>query len=108
MQGATTKNRKLRQNVSAFRSLIATPAATTVQLPASGMFAVMNPAGASNGATALTVAGGQSHTIKVPALAAGEFRLIGKLERSTEVVMTAGFDLYLDTGLGKLRKVVDG
>lgn len=101
------KKRKVRQNASAFKVLLATPASGTAVLPASGMFA-LRPDAVTTQRAGVTVTGPSSRTISVPALAAGVFHHIGKLERGSSVTVEAGIDLYVDTGLGKYRKIVNG
>lgn len=66
------KNRKGRQNRTAFAGLIDTPAVGAVTLPAGARLALKSVASATAGTTAATIAGTSNRTIKTPALAAGE------------------------------------
>jgi hypothetical protein len=78
-----------------------------VVIPANGMFAIVTPALHAAGVAA-TVVGPRNHSIGVPAMAAGQHRLIGKLEEGSTVTLAAWADLYLDVGLGKHRKICKG
>jgi hypothetical protein len=101
------KRQRERQNVAAFAALLSAPATGSVVIPADGMFAIVTPAAHVAG-NALTVVGPLNRTIGVPAMAAGEQRLIGKLERGSTVTLAAWADLHLDTGLGTYRKIRRG
>lgn len=96
-----------RQNVREFAALLKTPATGNVVIPADGMFAIVTPLVHVAGNAATTV-GPRNRTIGVPAMAAGEQRLIGKLERGTTVTLAAWADLHVDTGLGTYRKICSG
>jgi hypothetical protein len=101
------KQRK-RQDVSAFKAYVASPAAVTITLPASGRFALRSRAGSIAGATAATTVGPSNRTLKVPALVAGAQHVVDHLERATVVTLSAGFDLALDTGLGVFAVIAEG
>lgn len=101
------KRQRQRMDVAAFKALLATPATGSVAIPANGMFAIVTPLLHAAG-NAATVVGPRNRTIGVPAMPAGEQRLIGKLEKGSTVTLAAWADLYLDTGLGKLRKICKG
>ncbi len=88
-----------------YRSLIATPFSTPTALPADADFAVQSTAGNVANATALSYTGYNGRTIRVPALDAGEIYRIGRIQRAAVVTVSAGFDLLVDIGLGRLVKV---
>ena len=96
-----------RQNVKEFSALLKVPATGSVVIPADGMFAVVTPLAHVAG-NAATVVGPRNRTIGVPAMAAAEQRLIGKLERGSTVTLAAWANLYVDTGLGTYRKICSG
>lgn len=99
------KNRKGRQNRTAFAALIDTPAVGAVTLPAGARLALKSVAGATAGTTAATIAGISNRTIKTPALAAGESMTLDYVERAAVVTPAAGFEVLLDTGLGRFSKI---
>lgn len=99
------KIRKQRQDVSAFKGLMAAPASDAITLPANARIAFRSIDGSSAGTTAATLVGPSVRTIKTPALAAGEFALLDFAERGTVVTPEAGFEILLDTGLGKFVKI---
>lgn len=99
------KNRKGRQNRTAFAALIDTPAVGAVTLPAGARLALKSVAGATAGTTAATIAGTSNRTIKTPALAAGESMTLDHVERAAVVTPAAGFEVLLDTGLGRFAKI---
>lgn len=102
---AITKNRKARQDVSAFKSLLALPASGSFALPANARLAFRSVAGAVAGSTAATLRSASTRTIKAPALAAGAFTVLDHAERGTVVTAASGFEVLLDTGLGKFKKI---
>ena len=104
-QVVTAKARKKRQNISAFRSLLETPAVGSVTLPANARLAFRSVAGAIAGTTAATLTGTSTRTIHSPALAAGEFVTLDYAERDTVVTPASGFDVLIDIGLGKFQKI---
>ena len=99
------KNRKERQNRTAFAALIDTPAVGAVTLPAGARLALKSVAGATAGTTAATIAGTSNRTIKTPALTAGESMTLDYVERAAVVTPAAGFEVLLDTGLGRFAKI---
>lgn len=99
--------RRFRQDVKLFKAYLATPATTTLKLPANGLFFVRADSIKIAG-IACTVVGRTTHSIRAPALAANAFHPIGKLTIDSTVTMAAGYDLYIDVGLGKRRRVVNG
>lgn len=99
------KNRKERQNRTAFAALIDTPAVGAVTLPAGARLALKSVAGATAGTTAATISGTSNRTIKTPALVAGESMTLDYVERAAVVTPAAGFEVLLDTGLGRFAKI---
>lgn len=99
------KNRKERQNRTAFAALIDTPAVGAVTLPAGARLALKSVAGATAGTTAATITGTSNRTIKTPALAAGESMTLDYVERAAVVTPAGGFEVLLDTGLGRFAKI---
>lgn len=99
------KNRKGRQNRTAFAALIDAPAVGAVTLPAGARLAFKSVAGATAGTTAATIAGTSNRTIKTPALAAGESMTLDYVEYAAVVTPAAGFEVLLDTGLGRFSKI---
>ena len=99
------KNRKERQNRTAFAALIDTPAVGAVTLPAGARLALKSVAGAIAGTTAATIVGTSNRTIKTPTLAAGESMTLDYVERAAVVTPAAGFEVLLDTGLGRFAKI---
>jgi len=101
------KRQRQRSNVAAFSALLAAPETGSVVIPADGMFAIVTPSSHATGVAA-TVAGPSNRSIGVPAMAAGQRHLIGKLERGSEVILEAWANLYVDTGLGNLQLICEG
>lgn len=99
------KNRKGRQNRTAFAVLINTPAVGAVTLPAGARLILKSVASATAGTTAATIAGTSNRTIKTPALAAGESTPLDYVERAAVVTLAAGFELLIDIGLGRFAKI---
>jgi len=67
------KQRKERQDISAFATLIASPAADSFTMPAGGKLRFVSEAGATAGTTAAVLTGSTTRTIKTPVLAAGGY-----------------------------------
>lgn len=99
------KNRKERQNRTAFAALIDAPAVGAVTLPAGARLALKSVAGATAETTAATIAGTSNRTIKTPVLVAGESMTLDYVERAAVVTPAAGFEVLLDTGLGRFAKI---
>lgn len=106
------KARTRRQDTSKFKALLAVPkVGGSLTLPANGLFALVPKATAVATSAAMTVRSSRSPTTRnvgAPALAAGERHLLGFLERGAVCTPTAAYDLYLDAGLGKWRKILTG
>lgn len=106
------KARTRRQDTSKFRAYITAPqAGGSLTLPANGMFALVPKAVAAADPAAMTLRSARSpvaRNIGTPDLAAGERHLLGFLERGNVCTPTAAFDLYIDAGLGKWRKILTG
>lgn len=99
------QERKRRQNVSAFKALIASPTASAFAMPAAGRLRIVSIAGCAAGTTAATLVGSRTRTIKTRLLAAGGSVVIDLVERAVTVTLAAGFDAYVDTGLGVWKKI---
>lgn len=109
MLSVAKKRRKFRQNVSAYKTLITTPASGLLQLKANAIVYLKSIAGCSAGTTAATIVSGVgTRTIKTPLLAAGRSMKVGWVEKGMKITPVAGFDLLIDTGLSKLKKVGAG
>lgn len=106
------KARTRRQDAAKFKALLATPkVGGSLTLPANGMFALVPKAIAAANNAAMTLRNTRAPVAKnigAPALAAGERHLLGFLERGSVCTPTAAYDLYLDAGLGKWRKILTG
>lgn len=98
------RNRKRRQNVGAFATLITTPAASFT-MPANGDLIAI---GAFAGGAVFTINGATTQTVNAPALAAGEAYAFGGFEKDAKVTVAAGVKLYLDTGLGVYKQIGAG
>lgn len=99
------KNRKARQDRSAFAVLIASPVSGSFGLPANANLFLKSVAGCVAGTTAAEIG---SRTIKTPLLEAGEMVEVGFVERGVTVAPVLGFDVLIDTGLGRFAKVGGG
>lgn len=122
------KQRKLRQNVTSFAALIATPETDTVVLPAGARLSIPYPdetdpelllataVGAFTSAEDRTPADRELKTRplteaeiddEIETLSAGRL-VIDWLEKGVEVTLESGFELYVDIGLGRWRKIAEG
>ncbi|MFA7175013.1 MAG: hypothetical protein WC340_16695 [Kiritimatiellia bacterium] len=102
------KARKVRQNISAFKRLIAAPASGAVVLPASGRFALRSNAPSTPDTVAAIIVGANTRTIKTLAMSAGTRMTLDHIERGCVVTPSANFDLLLDTGFGVFVKIAGG
>lgn len=118
--------RKARQNVSAFGTLIASPAVGDFAMPAGGRIRFVATAGSVEGDTAATLTGAyrslsededgnvvrseepEPRVIKTPELETGGHVVIDYIERAVNVDPEAGFDVEVDTGLGVWKKIAEG
>lgn len=105
---AVAKRRKQRQNISAFKALMATPAVGAVTLPANARLALRSVAGSVEGDPAATIVGASDRTIHAPDLDAGEMLVLDQVARGAVVTPVAGFELMLDTGLSNFVKIGEG
>lgn len=117
MSTATARRFDERIIAAYYKTLIATPGTGAITLPFGAYFAIKSIAGNIAGATALTYTGytgvqtgskptpDDDRTVKVPALAAGVFYKIGRIQRAAVVTISTGFELYVNKGLGKYVKV---
>lgn len=98
-------NRVQRQDFSAFRFLVDTPATGTVVFPANGKVSIKSVAGCIAGTTALVITGPSTRTIKTKALSAGGSMRLDFIERGSSVAISAGFELYVLQGLGVYKLI---
>lgn len=109
------KRRKERQDFSAFAALVAEPATAEFSLPANGRFRVVATAGAAEDELACTLTGCYvnqdkepvQREIQTPELDAGGYVTLDRLERGVVVTLEAGFELWVDAGLGRFVKVAE-
>jgi hypothetical protein len=101
----THQKRKAKQDLSAFKARLASPTAGNFSLPANARLAIRSVAGCAAGTSIVTIG---SRTIKAPALAAGGVHPIGYFERGKAVSPIAGFEMLVDTGLGRYGKIGQG
>jgi len=100
--------RKERADATSFKALITTPVTGAFDLPANARVSFMSVAGCSAGTTAATTVGPSSRTIKTPVLAAGGRVVIDRLERGTAITPATGFEVHIDIGLNRWRKIAQG
>jgi hypothetical protein len=108
MEDAVTSERQYRQQVSRYKSAIASPPLTTLTIPATARFAIASRAGNAALASALTVTGPTARTVGVPIMVTAQRRQIGLLHRGAVVNINAALDLYVDTGIGQWKRVLRG
>lgn len=101
-------DRKERQNISMFAALIATPAVGAITFPANGRIYLRSVAGCIAGTDAATITGPTARTIETPLLAAGESMNGIYVERGRVVTPATGFEVLLDTGMGRRQKIGEG
>lgn len=101
-------DRRLKQNVYFYRSLISVPGSISLKLPSSVNLALASRSSSGSNRTGMTVVGPTDKTIHVPPLAAGIQYAIGWFERGSVVTLAASFDLYVGTGLGSFKKILIG
>lgn len=77
-------------------------------MPASGRLSVVSAGAVSAGTDMMTVRGRVTRTIKSRLLAAGERQVFTHVERGVLVTPQSGFEVHVDTGLGKWRKISTG
>lgn len=99
------KKQRIRRDGKKFRALIAVNDDATVTLPANARVSFVSVAGCSAGTTAAVLTGPHTRTIKTKLLAAGQRVVIDRVERGTLVTLQAGFQAYIDSGLGKWRRI---
>lgn len=99
---------KSRQNVSAFRSLLTTPASGAVTLPAGARLAFQKATSTLAGVTAATIVAKTTRTIKTPVLAANELLTLDYAERGAVITPGTGFAVLIDVGLGVYKKISQG
>lgn len=105
---AAYDNRKLRQNVSHFAALIATPASGVFTMPAGARLSFVATAGAVAGTTLATLVGTSTRTIGSKGLAIGGRQALDYAERGVVITPHAGVDVYVDQGLSRWAKIATG
>jgi len=98
------KQRRLRQNVTAFEAYVAEPFTSSLKLPANARLALRATSSASLGTLAATIQGSSVRQIRSPSMQAGEY-IRFYAEKDSNVVLQTNFELYLDTGLGRFIKI---
>lgn len=99
------KHRKERQNASAFAGAIASPVSGEFTMPAGARIRV-GAVGAAAAGVDICTSG--SRTFKSPGLDAGGIHPIGYFHAGTKLTPLSGFDLLVDTGLGRYVKIGEG
>jgi len=102
------RKRKERAAVSAFASLIASPAADQFTMRASARVRLVSLAGCAAGTTAAVLTGATVRTIQTPLLTAGGSVRLDQIEVDTVVNPSAGFRVDLDCGYGVWRPIATG
>lgn len=105
---ATCRRQQERKAVSAFASLIATPASGAFTMPAGARLSFVATAGATAGDTLATVVGANTRTIKAKTLAAGARQVFDFAERGVVITPSAGIEVDVDTGLAVWAKIAEG
>lgn len=101
-------NRRLRQNISAFTSLIATPAVGAFSMPANARLSFVATSGAAAGDTLATLTGSTTRTIGARTLAVGGRQVLDYVERGVVITPSVGIDVYVDKGLLRWAKIAGG
>lgn len=97
-QDIVRKNRRLRQNLSAFGAVIKTPATGILTLPASAHLYVRSAVATGATTEALSVG---DRTLSAPPLRAGQVFELGWFERGSQVEVLNGLELLITAGLGR-------
>lgn len=97
--------RKDRQDVTRFKGLIATPVTGAVIFPANARVRLRSVAGCAAGTVAATLTGPAVRTLATPLLAAGGSVTVDKVAVDTTLTPSVGFQVLIDTGLGKFRQI---
>lgn len=103
--------RRDREQTNAVRMkpLIASPAVGAFVMPAGAMVFFKSVAGCAAGTTAATyTTSSGAKLVKTPALASGAAMNGIYIERGVTVTPSNGFDVMIDTGLGRRRKIAGG
>lgn len=106
--GYTSCRQKGRKAVSAFASLIKTPASGAFAMPAGARISFVAAAGAIAGSTLATVAGTVTRTIKSKGLAAGVRQIFDSAERGVVITPSTGIEVDVDQGLARWAKIAQG
>jgi hypothetical protein len=99
---------KARQNIKAFKTLIASPVSGAFKMPLGARLAVVSATGAGAGVTACSLVGARTRTIKAPLLANNQIFIIDFVEADVTVTTSLPFNLYIDTGNGDFSKIANG
>lgn len=115
------KRNHKRADFKKFRFLLASNDDATVTLPANSRVSIRSVAGCIAGTTACVLTGPRTltgynastgvstysatRTIKTKVLAAGGRVVIDRVARGTLITLQAGFEAWIDNGLGKWRKI---
>jgi len=76
-------------------------------MPAGARLRFVATAGAAAGATAATLTGASDRTIRTPLLAAGAGMVIDFVAKDVTVTPASGFEVHVDTGLGRWQKIAE-
>lgn len=96
---------RARRDRKAFAALLATPGTGAVTFPANASVSMRSVAGCVAGTEAATFNG---RSIGTPELDAGGTVTVGYIERGTVFTPAAGFEILIDTGLGRKSKIGEG
>lgn len=106
-----SKDRRQRAKIDAvrFKPLIASPAVGPFIMPASATLFALSIAGCAAGTTAATYTSSSgAKAVKTPLLVAGGFTPIGFVEKGITLTPATGFEIYMDSGLGRRVKIAEG
>jgi hypothetical protein len=112
------RKRRQRADVSSYSALIASPATTTVVLPASGRIGIYTESAQAADTTAATLSGAfrvrtteglgavTDKVIKTPLIGdEGGRVVIDRLEKGVSITVEAGFVVQVDIGMGAWRTI---
>jgi hypothetical protein len=95
---------ELRANYSRFKK-VAAQAGNTKRIPVSTRFVLKSLSVVSGDTVWGTVNGVAKHALQMPA---NGYHVYNSFPADAVIVVNAGFELYIDIGLGKLFKVITG
>jgi hypothetical protein len=99
------REQRAKRDRSLFAALVASPGSGDIVFPANASVYFRSVAGCAAGTTAASYNG---RTIETPLLAAGQAVFAGFIERGTTVTPASGFEVLIDTGLGRRSKIGEG